>query len=139
MSFSSGGFERMIHFRIIGSVWLVTGLVSAAKLPIDLWATPTNSHEVLFWISQLLVEAWFVLILAMGWGLLRLRRWAAVCGRLVGVISLGVCFWFILSQGLDHGPEPYVAIWFGVALSGYTIFTVWRFRPYDRFAPANAG
>ena len=74
----------MIHFRIIGSVWLVTGLVSAAKLPIDLWATPTNSHEVLFWISQLLVEAWFVLILAMGWGLLRLRRWAAVCGRLVG-------------------------------------------------------
>ncbi len=133
----------MIHFRIIGSVWLVAGLVSAAKLPIDLWATPTNSHEVLFWISQLLVEAWFVLILVMGWGLLRLRRWAAVCGRGVGVISLGVCFWFILSQGLGHGPEPYVAIWCGVALSGYTIFTVWRFRPYDRvaeqIAPGDAG
>ena len=60
---------------------------------------------------------------------------ASALGRRVRQIG----WWFILSQGLDHGPEPYVAIWFGVALSGYTIFTVWRFRPYDRFAPANAG
>ena len=135
---SFGDLERMIHFRIIGSVALLAGLVNAAKFPIDLSAMPPNSHGVLFWISQFLVEAWFVLILVMGWGLIRLRHWAALCGRLVGVISLGVCFWFILTQGLDHGPEPYVAIWFGVALSGYTIFTVWRFRPYDRIAP-NAG
>jgi len=129
-----GDVERMIHFRIIGLVWLFAGLFNAGKFPLDLWAMPTNSHGVLFWISQFLVEARFVLILVMGWGLIRLRHWAAVCGRLVGVISLGVCCWFILSQGLDHGPEPYVAIWCGVALSGYTIFSVWRFRPYDQAA-----
>ncbi len=135
----------MIHFRIIGAVWLLACLVPAAKFPIDLWAIATdqqfgagNAHGAWFWVSQFLVEAWFVLALFMGWGLLRLRHWAAVCARFVGAISLLVCFWFILTQGLEHGPEPYVAIWCGVALSAYTIFTVWRFKPYDRIAEYRA-
>jgi len=88
------------------------------------------------------VEVSFLLILLIGWGLLRLRRWAAVGGRFLGVISLLVCLWFILTQGIEHGPEPYVGIWCGVALSAYTIFAVWSFRPYDRIAegvPPNGG
>jgi hypothetical protein len=132
----------MIHFRIIGSIWLVSCLFSALKFPFELWSMAADQqygitsgfHGVLFWISKFLVEVAFGLILAMGWGLLRLRRWAAVWGRFVGIISLAVCVWFILTQGVQHGPEPYVAIWCGVALSVYTIFTVWRFKPYDRSA-----
>ena len=136
----------MIHFRIIGSIWLVSCLVPAVKLPLELWslATPnsnglaTEVHGVLFWVSQFLVEVSFLLILLIGWGLIRLRRWAAVGGKFLGVISLLVCLWFILTQGMEHGPEPYVGIWCGVALSAYTLFAVWRFRPYDKIAEPSA-
>jgi len=132
----------MIHFRIIGSIWLVSCFVPAVKLPIELWSLATQDsnglstepHGLVFWISQLLVEVSFLLVLVLGWGLIRLRRWAAVGGKFLGVISLLVCLWFILTQGMEHGAEPYVAIWCGVALSAYTIFSVWRFSPYDRIA-----
>ena len=132
----------MIHFRIVGSIWLISGLVSAVKFPFELWSMATDQqygittgfYGALFWISKFLVEVSFLLILLTGWGLLRLRRWAAVGGRFLGVISLLVCLWFILTQGMEHGPEPYVGIWCGVALSAYTIFAVWSFRPYDRIA-----
>jgi hypothetical protein len=140
----------MIHFRIVGSIWLVSGLVSAVKFPFELWSMATDQqygvttgfHGTLFWISQFLVEVSFLLLLLIGLGLLRLRRWAAVGGKFLGIISLLVCLWFILTQGMEHGPEPYVAIWCGVALSAYTIFAVWSFRPYDRIAegaPPNGG
>jgi len=136
----------MIHFRIIGSIWLVSCLVPAVRLPLDLWSLATqhqhglstDDNRVLFWISQFLVEVSFLLIMLIGWGLLRLRRWAAVGGRFLGIISLLVCLWFILTQGMKHGPEPYVAIWCGVALAAYTIFAVWRFRPYERIAEPRA-
>ena len=98
----------------------------------------TDVHGLLFWIFQFLVEISFLLILLIGWGLIRLQRWAAVGGKFLGVISLLVCLWFILTQGMEHGQEPYVAIWCGVALSAYTIFAVWRFRPYDRIAEPDA-
>ena len=139
-------YEGMIHFRIIGSIWLVSCLVPAVKLPFDLWSLATqhqyglssDGHGVMFWISQFLVEVSFLLIMIIVWGLIRLRRWAALAGRFLGVVSLLVCVWFILTQGMQHGPEPYVAIWCGVALSAYTIFAVWRFRPYDRIAEPGA-
>ncbi len=129
----------MIHFRIVGCIWLISGLISAMKFPSELWSMGTDQqygittgfHGTLFWISQFLVELSFLLILLIGWGLIRLRRWAAVGGRFLGVISLLVCLWFILTQGLEHGPEPYVAICCAVAFSAYTLFAVWRFRPYD--------
>ncbi len=94
----------------------------------------TDAHGLLFWFSQFLVEVSFLLVLIIAWGLIRLRRWAAVGAKFLGVISLLVCLWFILTQGMQHGPEPYVAIWCGVALSAYTLFAVWRFSPYDRIA-----
>src|SRR5438552_17833094 len=108
----------MIHFRIVGSIWLISGLVSAVKFPFELWSMATDQqygittgfYGALFWISKFLVEVSFLLILLIGWGLLRLRRWAAVGGRFLGVISLLVCLWFILTQGTEHGPEPYVVI-----------------------------
>jgi len=133
-------YESMIHFRIIGSIWLVSCLVPAVQLALELWSLATGhpyrpapeEEGMQFWTSQLLVEVSFLLIMVIGWGLIRLRRWAAVAGRFLGVISLVVCFWFILTQGTQHGPEPYVAIWCGVALSAYTLFALWRFRPYDR-------
>ena len=136
----------MINLRIIGSIWIVSSIIPAVQLAIELWSLATHqSHEpttdaqgARFWISQLSVEAAFVLIALTGWGLLRLRRWAAIPGGFLGVISLVVCVWFILTQGLKHGPEPYVAIWCGVALSVYTLFGVWRFRRHNQRAEPGA-
>src|SRR5438445_332453 len=105
-------YEGMIHFRIIGSIWLVSCLVPAVKLAFDLCSLATqrpngpltDDHGAQFWITQLLVEVSFLLIMLIGWGLIRLRRWAAVAGRFWGVVSLLVCVWFILTQGMQHGP-----------------------------------
>jgi hypothetical protein len=138
--------EHMIHFKIIGSIWLVSSLVPAIKLALEMWSfatqhrygLSTEGHEVSFWISQTLVKISFVLIMLIGCGLIRLRRWAAVAGRFWGVISLLICLWFILTQGTNHGPAPYVAIWCGVALSAHTSLALWKFRPYERVAEAAA-
>jgi hypothetical protein len=137
----------MINLRIIGSIWMISSLVPAVKLAIELWSLATHqqaglatdSEGVGFWISQLLVEASFLLILLTGWGLFCFRRWAPVAGGFLGVVSLAVCVWFILTQGRQHGPEPYVAIWCGVALSIYTLFGVWRFRSHNQLAAPRPG
>jgi len=136
----------MIHFRIIGSIWLVCCFVPAVKVALELWSLATqhqsglstDDHGVQFWITQFLTEVSFLLIMLIGWGLIRLRRWAAVAGCFWGVISLLICVWFILTQGMKHGPEPYMAIWCGVALSAYTLFALWKFRPYDRITEPGA-
>src|SRR5947207_15600425 len=61
---SFGDFERMIHFRIVGCIWLISGLISAMKFPSELWSMGTDQqygittgfHGTLFWISLFLVE-----------------------------------------------------------------------------------
>jgi hypothetical protein len=121
----------MMHLRIIGSLWLVSAFVPAVKLAIELWSLVTQPPiaplGTEFCISQLLVETSFLVIILIGYSLWRPHRWALIAAAILGFISLLVCIWFILSQGMDHGPEPFVAIWCGVALSLYTLFGVWRF------------
>src|SRR5689334_12530524 len=132
----------MINLRIIGSIWMISSIVPGVKLGIELCSlatqrqsgSTTDAQGAGFWISQLLVEASFFLIILTGWGLFRLRRWAVIPGGFLAVISLLVCVWFILTQGMQHGPEPYVAIWCGVALSLYTVFGVWRLRSHNQLA-----
>ena len=122
--------------RIIGAIWIVSAFVPAVQLAIELFSLATHpAHEpgtdgqgAGFWISQFSVEVAFLLIAFAGWGLLFLRRWAILAGGLLGVVSLLVCVWFILTQGREHGLAPYVAIWCGVALSLYTIIGVWRLK-----------
>jgi hypothetical protein len=136
----------MINLRIIGSIWIVSSIVQAVQLAIELWslatqqphAPTTDAQGVGFWISQLLVEIAFLLIALTGLGLLLLRRWAVVAGGFLGVISLVVCVWFIVTQGMQHGTAPYVAIWCGVVLSVYTIFGVWRFRRHNQLTEPGA-
>jgi hypothetical protein len=143
---SFGGWTRMIHLRIIGSIWMVSSIVPAVKLAIELWSlaarqppgATADTQGVGFWTSQVLVEISFLLVLLTGWGLFRLRRWSVAAGGFLGVISLAICAWFILTQGTQHGPEPYVAIWCGVALSVYTIFGVWRFGRRNQLAEPSA-
>lgn len=135
-----------MNLKIVGVIWMVSAVIPAVKRGIELWLVATHQPNALttepqgvgFWIAQFLVEVSFALILLTGWGLFRLRRWAVVAGGFLGVISLVVCVWFILTQGMQHGPEPYVAIWCGVALSFCTMFGVWKFRGHLRLAEQGA-
>ena len=98
---------RMIHFRIIGAIWLLSCLVPAVTHPFELWAVATgrpNSivggpHGTVFWISQILIEASFLFVLWMGIGLFRRRHWAVVSSRFVAVITVIVCLWFNYLSG----------------------------------------
>jgi hypothetical protein len=121
-------------------MWLISGLLPALKHPINVWSLVTHPEYrigsgppgVGFWVAQLSVEVAFLLIMLIGLGLICLRRRAVVAGGFLGIISLLACGWFILTQGMKHGPEPYAAIWCGVVLSVYTIFSVWKFRRHNR-------
>jgi hypothetical protein len=132
----------MIHLRIIGFLWLISGLLPALKHPMNVWSLATHPEYQIglgplgigFWVTQLFVELSFLLIMLIGLGLICLRRRAVVAGGILGVISLLACVWFILTQGMKQGPQPYVAIWCGVALSIYTIFSIWKFRHHHQLA-----
>lgn len=132
----------MIHFRIIGAIWVLSCLPPAVKLPFDLWAAavgrPTSfgdtAHGAAFWISQALVEASFIFVAWMGIGLWRRRNWAVVSSRFVAMITMIVCLWFVIFQGRQHGIQPYAACWFGVAFALYTFAVAWKVRPSPQAA-----
>jgi hypothetical protein len=136
------GPTRMINLRIIGSIWIISAIAPAIQLAIELWSLATHHPSALtpdaqgaaFWITQIFVQVAFLLIVVTGVGMILLRRWAVLAGGILGVISLLVCLWFIATQGMQQGKEPYVVIWCGVVLSLYTIFGVWRFRRHNRLA-----
>lgn len=132
----------MIHLRVIGIMWLISGLFPALKHPVNVWTLATHPEYRIgadplgagFWVTQVLVEISFLLIMLIGLGLICLRRRAVFAAGFLGIFALLTCVWFILTQGMKHGPEPYVAIWCGVALSVYTILSVWNYRHHNRLA-----
>jgi hypothetical protein len=89
----------MIHLRIIGFLWLISGLLPALKHPMNVWSLATHPEYQIglgplgigFWVTQLFVELSFLLIMLIGLGLICLRRRAVVAGGILGVISLLVC------------------------------------------------
>ena len=89
----------------------------------------TGFYGALFWISKFLVEVSFLLILLIGWGLIRLRRWAAVGGRFLGVISLLVCLGSFSHKGWNMDQSRTLP--FGVVLR----FRHTRFLPYGGSDP----
>ena len=80
----------MLHFKIIGVTWLVLCLVAAAVFAPQLWSMLADRqygfgsgfHSTAFWVSQFFAELFLVAGAMIGFGLLRLRRWAAICTRI---------------------------------------------------------
>src|SRR5262245_15610032 len=100
----------MARFKIIGAIWFLICIGPALTFPPRVWSMAADTHNriasdsngVLFWLSQILTEAFFILVVLMGLGLFRRQRWAAICGRFVAVIAALVSLWFLGSQGLQH-------------------------------------
>jgi len=131
---------RMLHFKIIGLTWLVLCLIGAAVFAPQLWSMAADRqygfgsgfYDAGFWISQFSAEVLLLAGAGLGFGLFRLRRWAASCTRIAAALLLFYCLSFVLMSGFGFA---WLALgMFGVVFAIYSLFVVWRFRPYDRAA-----
>ena len=130
----------MLHFRIIGLTWLMLSLGAAAVFAPQLWNMAADRqfgfgsgfHDAGFWISQFLTELFLLAGVAIGFGLFRLRRWAAICTRITGSLLMLYCLSFVL---MSHFPMPWPLLGFvGLAFAAYSLFVVFKFKPYDQIA-----
>jgi hypothetical protein len=125
----------MLHFRIIGVIWLVLSLAGAAFFLPELWSMATDQkyglgsgfHGGGFWVSQFFVEGFLVAGAVTGFGLFRFRRWAATCTRVLTVLLLLYCLALLVMAEFPFTFE--MAALFGLILSGYSLFVVCRFKP----------
>jgi len=100
----------MLHFKIIGVIWLVVSVLAAAVFAPELWSMAsdqkyglgTRFHDTGFWVSQFFVEGFLLTGVLVGVGLLRLRRWAAICTRVAAVLLLLYCLAFLLMGEFIH-------------------------------------
>jgi hypothetical protein len=127
----------MLHFKSIGVVWLVLCIAAAAFFAPQLWTMLTDKqsgigsgfNDVGFWISQFLVELFLLAGAILGFGLVRLRRCAAIGMRITATLLLLYCMSFVLMS--HFGIAWRVAGMFGIAFAAYSLFVVCRFKPYD--------
>ncbi|HEV2394148.1 MAG TPA: hypothetical protein VG146_17485 [Verrucomicrobiae bacterium] len=130
----------MLHFRIIGVIWLILSLAGAAVFAPQLWLMAADHKYGLgsgfngagFWVSQFLAEGFLIAGAVLGFGLIRLRRWAALCTRVAAVLLLLYCLAFVTMAGFAMAFE--LAGLFGLLFAGYSLFVVWRFTPCGRTA-----
>jgi len=133
----------MLHFKIIGAIWLGLCVIAAAVFAPELWSMATDQkyglgtgfHDTGFWVSQFFVEGFLLIGVLLGFGLFRFKRWAAICTRITAVLLLLYCLAFLLMGEFIHYHFAWlIAGLFGLVFASYSLFVVWRFRPYDRAA-----
>lgn len=130
----------MIQFRAVGLSWLVLCAVAATVFGAELWSMAADRqygfgsgfHDTGFWISQFSSEAFLIAGAMLGLGLFRLRRWAAICSRVAATLLLLYCLSFVLMSGFGDGWLAIGVI--GIIFAAYSLFVVWRFRPYEHAA-----
>jgi hypothetical protein len=134
---SPGCFTPTLHFKIIGVIWVVLCLTGAGVFAPQLWSMATDKqygisggfYDVAFWVSQFFVEFFLLAGAMVGFGLFRIRRWAAICMRITATLLLLYCLSFVL---MSHFPIAWLVVgMFGVAFAAYSLFVVSRFRPYE--------
>jgi len=135
--------SHMLHFRIIGLIWMALSLTALTARDPKLWvivADPkyeirADFQSLAFWALEFFVMGFLLLGATAGVGLFRLKRWAAICTRMTGGLLLLYCLSILLMDEYTHSHIIWLAAsLFGVAFASYTLFIVWRFRPYDRAA-----
>jgi len=134
----------MWHFKIIGLIWLALSLAAlTARNPTLYWVIvgdPKYEIRADFQSLEYLALEFFVmgfLLLGVmaGFGLFRLKRWAAICTRITGGLTLLYCLSLLLFDEHIHSHISWLAAsFFGVAFASYSLFVVSRLRPYDRVA-----
>ena len=136
--------SHMWHFRIIGLIWLALSLTALiARNPTLYWVIVgepkyeirADFQSLEFLALEFFVVGFLLLGVMAGFGLFRLKRWAAICTRMTGGFMLLYCLGLLLMEEYIHSHIIWLAAsLFGVAFASYSLFVVWRFRPYDRAA-----
>ncbi len=130
----------MLHFKIIGLIWLALSVAAAAVFAPQLWDMAADSqhgfgsgfHDAGFWRAQFFADLFLLAGAVVGFGLFRLKRWAAFCMRITGSLLLLYCLSFVL---MSRFPMPWPVLGLaGLAFAAYSLFVVFRFRPYDEVA-----
>lgn len=128
----------MLHFKIVGLTWLVLSLAAAAVFTPQLWSMAADRqngvasgfHDTAFWISQFSAELFLFGGAVVGIGLFRVKHWAAIVTRVTASLLFLYCLSFVL---MSHFRMPWpVAGILGIAFAAYSLFVVFRFRPYER-------
>ena len=119
----------MIHFRIIASVWVLFGAAGVFACSAEGFRLLPRGAEFDggAFASLLIALAFCLFAIAIGLGLFRARRWATVCVRVVAVLLSLYCLSFVLMSHLNFA---WVGL-FGVAFAAYSLYVVWKFKPYD--------
>ena len=117
----------MIHLRIIGSVWMLLGALGATACAAE--GFRLLSHGSGFddsAVASSLVALFFCLgAVAIGFGLVRARRWAVVCIRVIAVLFLLYCLSFVF---MSHFSFAWVGL-LGFALAVYTLYGAGKCKP----------
>ncbi len=91
-----------IHLRVVGWVWLVFGIIIAAWLGLAiLFLSPGWGSDPFLWLSHFIPLAFLLLSAAVGFGLVRLHRWAQYFMRGLAVILLLACVSYPFIAGLE--------------------------------------
>ena len=123
--------QHMTHYRIIGSVWLLFGVVGLACSVIEclrllhMGDTLTGGAVV----STFIGSGFCALATVASVSLFRARSWARIVVSIVAVLLGLYCFSLLAMVGLEFGAWVYIASWLGVAFVAYTLTVIWIFRP----------
>jgi hypothetical protein len=124
----------MTHYRIIGSVWLLFGVIGLALSLIEclrllhMGVSLTDGAVV----STFIGSGFCAFAAATSVGLFRAKRWARIVVSIVAVLLCLYCLSFIAMVALEFGVLTYTAAWLGVAFAAYTLTVIWIFRPHER-------
>jgi hypothetical protein len=124
----------MIHYRIIGSLWLLFGVIgfviTAAECVRLLQMDGLNIDGAM--ASTLLGSGFCALVVTMAIGLIRGRTWSRLLARVVAVLLMLYCLSFILMVALEFGPVAFTAAWLGVVFGVYTLIALSRLKQNER-------
>jgi hypothetical protein len=113
----------MLHFKIVGAMWAVLCLVAAAVFAPQLWSMVMDRQYGIargfndegLWISQFFAELFLLACAMLGFGLFRLRRWAAIFIRITANVLLLYSLSFVLMSHFHAAwlLRPTVCLLFG--------------------------
>jgi hypothetical protein len=116
----------MTHYRIIGSIWLLFGVIGLVLCFIEclrllLMGESLTGGDV---VSTLIGSGFCALAVATSMGLFRARGWARIVVSIVAVLLALYCLSFLVMVGLEFGVLAYISSWLGVAFVAYTLVVI---------------
>jgi hypothetical protein len=122
----------MIHYRIIGSIWLLFGVIGLALGVLEclrilhMGLSMTDGE----FVSTFIGSGFCAFAAATAVGLFRASRWGRIVVSILAVLLGLYLLSFLAMVGLGFGPLAYAASWLGLAFVAYTLTVIRMIRPH---------